>query len=125
MVGAETPISVQISWAVMASYGIQWAKKLNTIPFVNFETENANRIFSIIVAAAIGAGITFTFNRTAGILSVGGLTLPNLYHFVSFGIQQFAMQHGVYKTMIAPALPGKIQEEVRKNGHAEVKVAGP
>jgi hypothetical protein len=120
---SETPISVQISWAVIAAYGIQLLKKIQAIPFVNFETQNANRWLSALIAAAVGAGITFTFNKAAGILTMAGLTLPNIYHFVSLAIQQFAMQHGVYKTMIAPPLPGRIQEEVRRvNGGGPVAV---
>jgi hypothetical protein len=116
---AGTPgavVSTQLSTAVICSYMIQWVKKQQKIPGINFDTSNLNRWLAIIVACLTGSGIYMTFDPSAGTAIITGLTLANLYHFVAHAIQQFALQHATYKGIIAPPLAGPVQEAIRKNG---------
>lgn len=120
-----TVVGVQISWAVITAYGIQWLKRLSFIPFVNFDTENLNRFLAILCAVGTSSGIGFIFNRTGpGIFSmaVTGISVSSVYHLISGTVQQFALQHAVYKGIIAPPLAGPIQQVIRRNGGDTEKV---
>jgi hypothetical protein len=115
-------IGAQLSWAIIASYAIEYTKKLEVIPWVNYETQNLNRLVSMLVAAATSSGLAFIWNRQAGSLLITGISLSAIYHFISQTIQQYALQHAAYKALIAPSLPGPVQDVERKNGHAVVAI---
>jgi hypothetical protein len=113
-------VSTQLSTAVIVAYLIQWVKKLQFIPGVNFDTENINRWVAIGAACLTGSGIYITFDPSAGKAVIAGLTLLNVYHFIAHAAQQFALQHATYKGIIAPPLPGPAQQEIRRiNGEAK------
>jgi hypothetical protein len=109
-------VSDQVSTAIIAAFLIQGLKKIAKLPWISYESGRANRVFSIIVAAATGSGISFVWNPQLGQLVLTGITWAVAYHIIGHVIQQFALQHASYKVLIAPPLPGPTQEAIRKNG---------
>lgn len=115
-VGTTSVVGVQLSWAVINAYVIQWLKKANFIPGVTFDTANINRVIAILFAAAASSGIGIVYDKSAGNLLITGISIVAIYHFISGTVQQFALQHAIYKGIIAPPLAGPVQEQIRKNG---------
>jgi hypothetical protein len=107
-----TELSTQATIAVFVSFAIQWLKKSSWFPFLTVETEKFNRWVSVIVAALSGFGIYATW--ASGTLSVTGVTAANVLHALTHGVQQFALQHAAYRTLIAPPLPGAVQAQQRE-----------
>jgi hypothetical protein len=104
---------VQIGVAYASSLVMQWLKGKKWFPFLNYDTGRLNSIVAAIVAALSGAGIFFTFDRHLGILTVTGLTPANLTALLGRALAQYLLQHFAYRAVIAPPLPGAIQEKSR------------
>lgn len=109
----NTQLETQLIVAAIVSWLIQWVKNNPKTPWLNFDTARLNRIVAIIAALLTGAGILFKYDATAGILTVIGLTQANLSMLVWHAIQQFVLQHLVYRVAIAPPKPGAEQAAAR------------
>ena len=109
-----------ISLAVVTPYLLQWLKGQKWFPFLSYTSGTMNRWITALVAAAAGFGIGVSFNSDAGVLTVTGLTLAGLWAGTQHAIVQWAMQHGAYKTLIAPALPGAVQATERAQPTAKI-----
>jgi hypothetical protein len=114
-------LATQASVAVLVSYALQWIKQSKWFPFITTETQTLNRWISAVVAFASGLGIFFTWNHTAGTLTIAGLTAANLLHAGTGMIQQWLFQHAAYRTLVAPPLPGAVQAQ-EKDAAAAVAV---
>jgi hypothetical protein len=112
---------VQIGVAYAASLVMQWLKGQKWFPFLNYDTGRLNAIVAAIIAAASGAGIFFTFDRGAGILTVTGLTTSNLIALAGRAAAQYLLQHFAYRAVIAPPLPGPLQSAERQIEKADEK----
>jgi hypothetical protein len=98
----------QATVAVLVSFAIQWIKKSSAFPWLTIETHKLNTLVSVIVAFASGFGIFATWDH--GTLAISGLTGVNLAHALTRIVQQWTFQHVAYRTVIAPPLPGAIQQ---------------
>jgi hypothetical protein len=104
-------LASQFTLAAMVSFALQWLKAQPWFPWVTVETQKINRATSIALAALSGVGIFVTWNHDAGTLMISGLKAANLWHVGVKVVQQFAMQHVLYKAVIAPPIPGVMQSE--------------
>lgn len=86
---------------IISAYAIQWIKKSKSIPWVNEHTQSLNRFLSGMIAFASAAGIYLTWNHAAGTLTITGLTAANAFHFLTHGIEQWAIQQMAYKGVVA------------------------
>ena len=85
---------------------IQKIKLTRWFPSITTETQKINKIVSAVAATLASAAIVFSFsNPEAGtyVLSVTGLTLANMVHFVTTAIVNYMGQKVLFK--IAYAAP--------------------
>jgi hypothetical protein len=101
-------------------YLLQWLKGKSGFPLMSYNSETLNRWFTAFVALCTGLGIQMSFNAGAGTLLISGLTFASVASAAQHAAFQWAMQHGVYKTMIAPSLPGAVQSTQRQTPDAVV-----
>lgn len=116
----STSLEKHISLAVALPYILQWLKGQRWFPLLSYTSDNLNRWMTALVAVAMGFGIGINFNQAAGVLTVTGLTLAGLSAGVQHALVQWAMQHGAYKTLIAPPMPGAVQATKRSAPDAVV-----
>jgi len=104
----------QITLAVLVPYILQWLKGQTWFPLVGFNSGGMNRFVAAVVAIIGGFGLATHFDGAGGVLTISGLTIPNVWQGILHSAQQFLMQHAVYKTAIAPPLPGPTQSAARE-----------
>jgi hypothetical protein len=113
-------LETQATLAVGVSYLLQWLKGRPWFPLLNYNSESMNRWITGFAALLTSIGIQVSFNAGAGVLTITGLTAAG----IGAGLQhvgfQWALQHSVYKMMIAPALPGAVQATERAKPDAKI-----
>ena len=90
---------------MMAAYVIEWLKRAPWFPLVQENASRLNRWFSVALAAATSAGLSFDWSGSffstdehgGGTLVIGGLSVFTLWNFLA----QLTTQHTVYKAAIA------------------------
>jgi hypothetical protein len=113
-------IETQVTLAVALPYLLQWLKGKSGFPLMSYNSQALNRTFTALVAFCASLGIHITFNSIAGTLLISGLTLSTIVTALQHGAFQWMMQHGVYKMMIAPSLPGAVQASKRAEPDATI-----
>lgn len=111
----DTALTEQVTLAVITTYAIQLVKKSKWFPWLTVETQKANRIVGVIVAFGASIGVVATFDHTAGVLTITGLTLAGLGHGLARFVQQWVFQQVAYKTVVAPPMPGALQAGAEKH----------
>ena len=106
----DTALSEQIPIAVISTLVLQWLKKSRWFPWLTVESQKLNRIAGVVIAFAASIGVVATFDHTAGVLTITGLTLAGLGHGIARFIQQWSYQQAAYRTVVAPPLPGALQQ---------------
>jgi hypothetical protein len=101
---------------------IQWLKTTKLVPFMDQHTSTLNRIVGWASAFATGAGIHFTFNHDAGVLTVTGLTAGVIIHTATITSKQYAVQWLIYKGIVKE--PAKTEAAIAE-GVRPVPVASP
>jgi hypothetical protein len=102
-----TELGSQATLAVLVSFALQWLKNSKYFPWITVETQQLNRLLSVLIAFVSGFGIYATWGQ--GTLSISGLTAANLFHAGTHAVQQLAFQHAAYRVLIAPPMPGAMQ----------------
>lgn len=110
------PLESHLTLAVMIPVILQWLKGQNWFPLLNYHNGTLNRIISWSIGALAGLGIGISYNSTAGMLTITGLTMAGLATGIQHAIVQIALNHGMYKAIVAPPLPGIQQAIQRDNG---------
>lgn len=111
----DTALTEQATIAVITTYVFQWIKKSSWFPWLTMNSQKLNRILGVVVAFAASIGVVATFDHTAGVLTVTGLTMAGLGHGVARFIQQWVMQQTAYKVVIAPPMPGALQQGAERH----------
>ena len=94
-----------ITASTLAVSIIQWLKNTKLVPFINENSTTLNRWVSWLAAFVSGAGIHFTFNHDAGVLTVTGLTAGVIIHTVTVTCKQYAVQWLIYRGVLkGPAI---------------------
>lgn len=107
----------QVSLALLVPYVLQYLKKSKWFPLVSYTTDKLNRTISAVIAFVAGFGIAINFDDSAGVLTVTGLTIAGLWTGTLHAVQQFLMQHTVYKLAVAPPPPG-VEQAIVRNAEA-------
>ena len=106
---AEGQFGVQVVINYLAMLAIQWAKKNKSVAlgWIGANTPWASRVAAGVAAAAAAAGITGTFE--GGVLTVSGLTLAGVGHFLLHYGQNWVGIKVLYKFLnpSAPAWDGQ------------------
>lgn len=113
-------LETHVSLAVVMPYLFQWLKGQRWFPLLSYTSDNMNRWITALLAAFAGFGIGMNFNSVAGVLTISGLTVAGISAGVQHALVQWAMQHGAYKTLIAPPLPGAVQATKRSAPNATI-----
>ncbi len=101
---------------------IQWAKESKLVPFVNAHSAGLNRFLGWAIAFFSGAGIHYTFNGDAGVLTVTGLSAGVIIHTATITCKQYAAQWLIYRGIVkGPAA----DVTAVKEGVAVTPVASP
>jgi hypothetical protein len=111
----DTALTEQITIAVITTYVFQLIKKSRWFPWITVETQTVNRTIGVVVAFGASIGVVATFDHTAGVLTITGLTIAGIGHGVARFIQQWALQQIAYKNLIAPPMPGALQAGAEKH----------
>jgi urea transporter len=91
-------LAAQASLALLVSYVLQWLK--GKFPFLNAAKGQVIRWISAIVSILSGIGIWFTWDRTAGVLTIAGLTIANFWHAIFDIVQQWFFQQAAYHAVV-------------------------
>jgi hypothetical protein len=110
----DTALTEQITLAVIATYALQIIKKSKWFPWLTVESQKLNYIVGVVVAFGASVGVVATFDHTAGVLTITGLTWAGLGHGAARFIQQWVFQQVAYKNLIAPPMPGAMQAGAEK-----------
>lgn len=89
--------SAVVAW--MSAKGIQLAKRLPWMP-ITFETETLNRWMARAVALVATFGLHATFDASAGVLTITGLTWSGVFLSIGDYAKQFMLQEIAYKKFI-------------------------
>lgn len=87
---------------IVVVYLMEMVKRLRVVPWITQETRRLNRVLALVVAAAAAIGIHFSFDASAGVLTVSGLTLQGVLHGLYEFAKQAAMQQFAYDVAIEP-----------------------
>jgi len=79
---------------------IQWLKATKLVPFINQHSAGLNRTLGWVSAFATGAGIHYTFNHDAGVLTITGLSAGVIIHTATVTAKQYAVQWLIYKGVV-------------------------
>ncbi len=80
---------------------IQWLKSTKLVPFINQHSAGLNRTLSWFIAFASGAGIHYTFNGDAGVLTITGLSAGVIIHTATITCKQYAIQWLIYRGIVS------------------------
>lgn len=86
--------------STLAVSAIQWLKESKYVPFINQHSAGLNRALSWAIAFFSGAGIHYTFNGDAGVLTITGLSAGVIFHSVTITCKQYVAQWLVYKGLV-------------------------
>lgn len=89
-----------ITASTLAVSVIQWLKDTKYVPFINQHSASLNRTLSWAIAFCSGAGIHYTFNGDAGVLTVTGLSAGVIIHTATITCKQYAAQWLIYKGIV-------------------------
>ena len=89
-----------IAASTLAVSAIQWLKNTKLVPFINAHSAGINRTLSWFIAFASGAGIHYTFNGDAGVLTITGLSAGVIIHTATITCKQYAVQWLIYKGIV-------------------------
>jgi len=93
----ETILTTQLTSSVIVVWVLQYLKA-----FLGLQGRAAVvvvRFGSVMLAVLTAAGIHYTFDSEAGILTITGITLANVAHFLWGAFQQFVGQEIVYEAV--------------------------
>lgn len=111
----DAVLTDQATIAVYTTLVFQLLKKSSWFPWLTLESQKLNRIIGIAAAFFAAIGVSATFDRTAGALTVTGLTVIGLFHGTVRFAQQWMMQQVAYKLVVAPPMPGALQAGAEKH----------
>lgn len=109
----NTALGWQAVLAIAMPRVLQWLKGKTSFPLLSYTSGKLNFWITGLIASLTSFGIHFVFNAGAGTLLITGLTTAGLWAGIQHAALQWAAQHFVYKTTIAPTLPGAVQATIR------------
>jgi hypothetical protein len=108
----------QFTLSAILVWLMQKLKEAPWFPVWTAKTQlNVQRAYAAVVAALGAVAINVSFDATAGVLTVTGLTVANVGGSVWSWVQSFVMQQGWYHGIFKPAPPvagGQLVHEGRK-----------
>ncbi len=87
----------QFTASALIVWVIEQLKRAGWCRWIRADTDVLNRIIAWLAAGAAAAGIHFTFDSDAGVLTIGGLTLANVAHSLWQWLTSGAMQETLYR----------------------------
>jgi hypothetical protein len=111
----DTALTEQLTIAAITTYAFQILKKSKWFPWLTVESQKLNYVVGVLVAFGASIGVVATFDHTAGVLTVTGLTVAGVGHGLARFVQQWVFQQVAYKNLIAPPMPGQLQAGAEKH----------
>ena len=99
----DTAFGHQVAIAAVLVWVLQMLKRAGWFPWLDANSDTANRIISVIAALVAGAGITFSV--MGGIEDGGGVlikwpALSAMTNGLSHCVVQYVLQEGIYRKMV-------------------------
>jgi hypothetical protein len=98
MQGNELVWSAVLAW--FSSKAMEWAKNSKIVPWLTAESDTLNKWVARVVALVAAVGVHFTFDSTAGVLTITGLTLVGLRDSGLEYARQLMLQSIAYQKFI-------------------------
>lgn len=90
-------LSSTVTLSAVIVFVLQLAKNNKYIP-LHTGTDRANRIIAIALSGIAALGIHHTYDATAGVLTISGLTLDSILHGGFEWLRSFAVQEWMYRS---------------------------
>lgn len=88
-------------WAFFSSSALEWLKRHPSLTLISERTAfGVQRVMGILLATATAIGVHWTYDSTAGVLTITGLLLPSMWQMGSEAIRQFVLQELTYRVGI-------------------------
>ncbi len=100
---AHHAIGSQLSAALLVAYVLQWAKQSNVVPWISEHTKGLNRVLTGLTSLVAAVGISYTFDASTGVLTIGGLHASALATGAWTWVQQWALQQGAADMILTKA----------------------
>lgn len=102
------PFFNQLTANAIAVWLIQSLKNSKWFPLLSADTAALNRIVSALLAGVAAAGVHVSaIHQQQGvwIITLSGLTVAGVSAYLWHWVGSFAIQHGMYKMAVSPAIP--------------------
>lgn len=99
-IGNEFILSGVIAW--WTARIIEKAKQSNLVPWLTVNSERVNGWVAIVTAGIAAVGVHATFDQTAGVLTITGLTAAGLWNAAMEYARQYMLQQIAYKKLVKP-----------------------
>ena len=76
---------------------MQLLKKAEWFPWINSQTDRANRLIAVALAGLAALGISFTFDAGTGVMTVAGLKLETILGGGWAWLKSYATQEFIYR----------------------------
>lgn len=98
--GNELVWSAVLAW--VSAKGIEWMKSSRLFPAVTYTSETVNRWLARVVAVAAAIGVHTTFDSSAGVLTITGLTFIGIRDSALEVARQIMLTQIAYKKFVRP-----------------------
>jgi len=92
----------QVTLSAVAVVVMQWLKNAQWFPWLTAESSKLQNAFAAFSAALVAVGIHYSYDATAGTLTIVGISWASLGHGLWHWLQSYAFQEVIYKGAIKP-----------------------
>lgn len=97
-------VSSQVTASAVVVLLIQWLKSSRFAPWITGETDTLNKALGALFAAFTAVGIHATYDSSAHVLTIAGLTLGAFFHGAWHWLQSFSFQQLIYHGAMKPVM---------------------
>lgn len=98
----DPSLVTQFTGAAMIVWIIQGLKSAGWFPHMDVDTVKVNRFVSALAALATASALHWNWDAATSSITISGLTVVNVTHFVWAALQQFVGQEMIYQIVYAP-----------------------
>jgi hypothetical protein len=90
-------LASQVTASGIVVWVLQSLKKANWFPWITEHSDTVTRIWAVVLAAATSAGISYTYDPSAGMLTISGATLAGVLSFLWKVVSALVFQELIYR----------------------------
>ncbi len=101
----QEQIVTQVVLSAIAAQLMEFAKRSPWVPWITQHSKWVNTLTASLLAAFTAAGMHFNYESTAGVITITGVTLISVLHFLWEWVQSFVFQHLIFKAAVGRQVP--------------------